>query len=409
MKSYDERWIVIACNSDFLITDIIAIRNIEITLKVNDRASKIVSHYNINKFLDFTLTLKNEKVSFGDEMGIVDDNASVTPMDFGGVAYENHYIITAFSNYLGLYGELMKIDTGPINYLREKMKYFSISPANYQKLSVLNNEVINIQRELYKKNAVIINLMNKKEEMNKELETLNATKDRIFSIIGHDLRAPLANIIQSMNLIAYDKLVYEEWKKENFFSNLSNSAENTMHLLENLLEWSKIQLGESSFYPKNFILLNSIRPAINLLKEVAAGKRINIVEELNYNPNVYANQRMIEVILRNLISNALKFTNENGQINIRVNMENGFAKVVISDNGLGMSPGKTETLFDINSNNIVIGTNGERGTGFGLLLCKKLIEQNGGSIYIWSQVGKGSEFTITIPLSTIEISTTSEI
>jgi len=409
MKSYDERWIVIACNSDFLITDIIAIRNIEITLKVNDPASKIVSHYNINKFLDFTLTLKNEQVSFGDEMGIVDDNASVTPMDFGGVAYENRYIITAFSNYLGLYGELMKINTDPINYLCEKMKYFSISPANYQELSALNNEVINIQRELYKKNAVIVNLMNRKEVMNKELETLNATKDRIFSIIGHDLRAPLANIIQSMNLIAYDKLVYEEWKKENFFSNLSNSAENTMHLLENLLEWSKIQLGESSFYPKKFILLNSIRPAINLLKEVAAEKRINIVEELNYNPNVYADQRMIEVVLRNLISNALKFTNENGQINIIVSIENGFTKVVIRDNGLGMSPAKTETLFNINSNNIVIGTNGERGTGFGLLLCKKLIEQNGGSIYIWSQVGKGSEFTITIPLSTIEISTTSKI
>lgn len=403
MKPFDEKWAVITCDSNFIITNIIAIKNIEISIKVKDPASKIVAYYNLSKFLDFTLTLKNEKVVFGDEIGIVDDNNSTIVMDFGGVKYKGVYIITVFSNYLGLYDELAKINNEPINYLRKEMKYYSVSPGNYKELSRLNNEVINIQRELYKKNAVISHLMKKEEEMNKELQAGNATKDRIFSIIGHDLRAPLANIIQSMNLIAYDKLIYEEWKQENFFCNLSDSAENSMHLLENLLEWSKSQLGESSFYPRNFILMESIKCVVNLLKGVAAKKRITIVEEITHSPHVYADKRMIEVILRNLVSNAIKFTYEDGKLNIKVSMEKGLAKILITDNGLGMPKEKIETLFDLTKNNVSYGTKGEKGTGFGLVLCKKLIEQNGGTISVWSQIGKGSEFTFTIPLSTTEV------
>lgn len=403
MKPFDEKWAVIACDSNFIITDIITIKNIQISIKVKDPASKIVAYYNLSKFLDFILTLRNEKVAFGDELGIVDDNNATIVMDFGGVKYKEFYIITVFSNYLALYDELSNINNESITFLRKEMKYYSVSPGNYKELSRLNNEVINIQRELYKKNAVISHLMKKEEEMNKELEAVNATKDRIFSIIGHDLRAPLANIVQSMNLIAYDKLIYEEWKQENFFGNLSDSAENSMHLLENLLEWSKSQLGELSFCPRNFILMEAIRPVINLLKGVAAGKKIAIVEEIKYNPCIYADQRMIEVILRNLVSNAIKFTYQDGKLNIKVSKDKEFVKIIISDNGLGMPKEKIETLFDLTKDNVSYGTNGEKGTGFGLVLCKKLIEQNGGTISVWSQIGKGSEFTFTIPLSTSEV------
>lgn len=129
--------------------------------------------------------------------------------------------------------------------------------------------------------------MNKKEEMNKQLEKMNmeleasnATKDRIFSIVGHDLRALFANIIRSMNLIAYDQVTFEEFRKKSFFSNLSDSAVKSIQLLENLLEWSKCQLGELSFYPINIYLNEVISSVIDLLKGVAVEKRINIVEEL---------------------------------------------------------------------------------------------------------------------------------
>ncbi|MBU3175207.1 HAMP domain-containing histidine kinase [Clostridium estertheticum] len=408
MRPFDKKSIVIVCDLDFIVTDIIIIKNIDVSIKVGDSASKIVSHHYLSKFLDFTLTLKDEKMSFGDELSIVDANSLETVMDCGGVKYKNNYIITAFSNYLVLYGELININKEPINYLREKMEYFSVSPGNYQELSGLNNEVINMQRELYKNNKVVLDLMNKEKDMNRKLEALNSTKDRIFSIIGHDLRTPLSNIIQSMNLIAYDKLMYEEWQQENYFSKLSDSAANTMHLLENLLEWSKSQLGELYFFPRNFILLESIRNVLNLLKEVAARKRIEIVEELSYNPYVYADKRMIEVVLRNLISNAIKFTNEDGKLNIKVSMEKEFAKITIIDNGIGMPPEKLNTLFDLTKNNVTYGTKGENGTGFGLVLCKNFINQNGGSISILSQIGNGSEFIFTIPLSKTKVETISQ-
>lgn len=281
MELIEGKWAVIACDTNFIVTDIITINNIEININIKDPASKIVSYYNLPKFLDFTLTLRNEKVIFGDEMSVIDNNSEITFMDFGGVEYNNEYIITVFSNFLGLYEALLEIDNEPINYLRQKMKYFSVSPGNYQELIGLNNEAINLQRELYKKNALISDLMKKKEEVIEKLEASNATKDRIFSIIGHDLRAPLANIIQSMNLLAYDQLVFEEYKQKNFFSHLSDSASNTILLLENLLEWSKCQLGELSFFPKTFLLMESIRPVINLLKGVALEKKIVIVEEIN--------------------------------------------------------------------------------------------------------------------------------
>ena len=402
MRPFDKKSIVIVCDLDFIVTDIIIIKNIDLIIKVDDSASKIISHDYLSKFLDFTLTLKDEKMSFGDEMGIVDDNNIVTVMDCGGVKYKNNYIITVFSNYLILYRELINIDKEQINYLRQKMEYFSVSPGNYQELSGLNNEVINMQRELYKNNKVIL-------EMNRKLEALNSTKDRIFSIIGHDLRTPLSNIIQSMNLMAYDKLTYEEWQKDNYFSKLSDSATNSMHLLENLLEWSKSQLGELSFFPRSFILLESIRNVINLLKDVAAEKKIDIVEELRYNPYVYADKRMIEVILRNLISNAIKFTNEDGELNIKVSIDKEFAKITIIDNGIGMPPEKVKTLFDLTKDNVSYGTKGEKGTGFGLVLCKNLTEQNGGSISILSKIGKGSKFIFTIPLSKTEVGNIPEV
>jgi len=165
MNSVDEKRFVIACDSDFIITEIITIKNIEISLGIHDPVSKIFSHDNVPKFSDFTLTLRIEKAIFGCEMSIVDDNHSITIMNFGGIRLGNNYIIIAFSNCLGFYEELMKINNEHINLLREKLKTAYVSPDNYQKFAELNNEIINMQRELYQKNAYVLDLLNKKQEM----------------------------------------------------------------------------------------------------------------------------------------------------------------------------------------------------------------------------------------------------
>ena len=154
-----------------------------------------------------------------------------------------------------------------------------------------------------------------------------------------------------------------------------------------------------SYFPSNFTLLEPIQSATNLLKEVAADKRIKIVQKLNHNPYVYADQRMVGVILRNLVSNAVKFTNEGGEVTIQVSIEEQFAKITVIDNGVGISEDKANNLFNLAINNVIRGTSGEKGTGFGLVISKNLIEQNGGTISISSRIGEGSEFTFTIPLS----------
>ncbi len=396
--SSNEKWFVITCDSNFKVTDIHAFKNLALDIKVDDQISKIISYDSLSNFLDFTINLRHEKVLFSSQMCVREKDQLLTYMDFGGMQYEDQYIITAFTNCFEIYEELISINDEQTNALKEKIKY-TFYPMVYQEFTKLNNEAINLQRELYKKNAYIQVLLNESNEMNQKLEVSNAAKDRIFSIIGHDLRTPLSNIIGSVNLIANDKLTYEELLDENFFDKLKDSAGNAMILLENLLEWSKSQLSELSYFPTNFNLLESISADINLLKDFASVKRIHVSEVLLHNPHVYADSRMISVVVRNLLSNAIKFTKEDGELIIRVNISKQFAIFTIIDNGIGISKENIDNLFDIEKHNVVRGTTGEKGTGFGLILCKHLIEQNGGSLSIYSQLDKGSNFSFSIPLS----------
>lgn len=188
MKSFNEKCFVIACDAAFVITDIITVKNLEINLNVHDHISKIILPDHVPKFLDFTLTLRREQTTFGVEISIIGDNQAITIMNFGGIGYRDQYIITAFSNYLDLYEELMAINNEYVNFLREQLKKTYIPPSDYQKFTELNNEIINMQRELYKKNAYVSDLLQKKQEMIQTIETqknflkqmMNAIPDIIF-------------------------------------------------------------------------------------------------------------------------------------------------------------------------------------------------------------------------------------
>lgn len=270
--------------------------------------------------------------------------------------------------------------------------------VDFDRLTALNNEIINMQRDLYKKNAQISELLKSKEKLNEELILSNETKDRIFSVIGHDLRAPLATIIDSINLITVEKSSYDSLVQKNFFEELRDSTGDTMILLENLLEWSRSQLGELTYYPQKFNLNESISTGIRILSVNAKKKNITISEDFVEKTYVCADIRMIDTVLRNLVSNAIKFTNAGGEVTIRIETDVEFARIKVIDNGVGMSPEKIGALFIMSRNTVSTGTNGEKGTGFGLMLCKNLVEKNGGSLMCESVVGKGSTFTFTIPL-----------
>jgi len=351
------------------------------------------------KYLDFTLALKKEVATFNHEISVVTVDDPYLSMHFGGVFFEERFIITAFSNCLDLYEELLNINSVQTNFLKKKMKQQYAIPVNHQQFMEINNDLINTQRELHKKNATINNLLKKTNDMNNELKLLNLTKDRLFSIIGHDLKAPLANISSSLSLVSENKVDFDTFIKNGIFETLNTSVGLTMQMLENLLGWSRIQLGERSFNPTPFNLQELLEPTFNLFSALAKDKNIQITKTVPENLRLYGDPKMIEVVIRNLLSNAIKFTHSGGAVSVHVEIQNKVAAISVEDNGVGMSKEKIEKLFQLTCDHVSYGTNGEKGTGFGLLLCNEFVKYNGGQFNVHSIEGKSSTFTFTIAIA----------
>ncbi len=238
----------------------------------------------------------------------------------------------------------------------------------------------------------------KLEEYRKELEqTINA-KDKFFSIIAHDLRGPFSGFIGLSAMLMED---YEELGKEDVIdisSSLNNSAKQLYELLENLLEWSRSQMGKIEYHAINLDLYELVVKINSLLEAKAKEKSIQLINEVKANTYVFADSNMINTILRNIVSNALKFTEEGGQITINSLLKDNMQYVSVTDTGVGMSEDAMEKIFQIDSKYTTPGTNAEKGTGLGLILCRELIERLGGTISVSSTLGKGTTFTFTLPV-----------
>jgi len=231
-----------------------------------------------------------------------------------------------------------------------------------------------------------------------KLQELNATKDKFFSIIAHDLKNPFNTLLGFSDLLVRNASKYSPDKIEQFAKTMNNSAKNAYQLLENLLEWSRIQTG--IIEPK----LEKIKPSdliyeVTLLSEpIAKSKNIILTSENNCDDYIYADKEMTKTILRNLITNALKFTKPNGHVKISTQKMDKNVLFHVSDNGIGIEPEHIEKLFRIESKLSKIGTADEKGTGLGLILCKEFIEKNNGEIWVESELGKGSDFKFTLPI-----------
>jgi signal transduction histidine kinase len=196
------------------------------------------------------------------------------------------------------------------------------------------------------------------------------------------------------------KMSLKEFNKneiEEYVNIVYNSANNTLTLLDNLLVWAVSQNKEKNFRPIKINLYKLLREEIESLKPVASQKQITLIQSVKPDLNVSADIQMVKTILRNLISNAIKYTNINGEIIIDANEVKQYVEVAIKDNGVGISPEQQRKLFKIDSFHSTPGTHDERGTGLGLLLCKEFVELHGGNIRIESEAGKGSRFAFTLP------------
>ena len=230
------------------------------------------------------------------------------------------------------------------------------------------------------------------------LRELNATKDKFFSIIAHDLKNPFNDLMGFTQLLALNIDKYDKNKISQFVKIIHQSSKLAYNLLENLLDWSSSQTGTLKFNPEKILINDLVTENIDLLESTAKNKNIKIDSELSTDIFVVADKNMVRTIIRNLISNSIKYTNQGGFVKIRNSYKKDFCEISVSDNGIGIRKENINKIFKIDESHSTLGTEKETGTGLGLLLCKEFVTKNKGKLTVKSEPDKGSRFSFTLPL-----------
>jgi len=259
--------------------------------------------------------------------------------------------------------------------------YFFIK--SYREKRIINKHLQEINEQVIKQNE--------------ELMQANTTKDKFFSIIGHDLKGPLNSLTSFSSLLINHTASLTEQEIRTIAKDLDKSLKNLYELLENLLGWARSQTGRLEFKPENFQISDVIKESIRLLSKAALNKKIKIELLVEDNITVYADLNSVKTVVRNLLSNAIKFTGEEGVISVFVDEWKDKVEIGIHDTGVGMSEEVMNKIFDISAKHSTLGTNEEKGTGLGLILCKEFVERNHGILSVESEEDVGSTFKFTLP------------
>ena len=235
------------------------------------------------------------------------------------------------------------------------------------------------------------------KESEVKLKELNASKDKFFSIIAHDLRNPFGSVLGYSEIIAQDCETLDKDQLKDFAEMLHKQAKIIYDLLENLLTWSRVQTGRMVYNPEHLNLEERMMRVYHLYQEISAKKKVELTVACEVSSLVFVDDNMIFTVMRNLVSNAVKFSPQNGSIKLMAKEENKQVVIAVEDKGVGMTKDDQQKLFKIDVQHTTTGTENEKGTGLGLILCKELVEMNGGKIWVESELGKGSKFIFTIP------------
>lgn len=231
----------------------------------------------------------------------------------------------------------------------------------------------------------------------RELISLNKQKDKFFSIIAHDLKSPFNALIGFSDMLSSAATQGDAACTADYASLVHQSAETVFKLLENLLEWSRLQMNQLEFDPVSINLHTIIEENLDLFTPIAANKKIRLIANESRSFEVIADIHMVNTVIRNLINNAIKFTHSGGEVSVAVKTNESNVEILVTDNGVGINGEKLEKLFDLGEKTSTSGTAGEAGTGLGLQLCKELVEQLGGALTVESMLGEGSTFCFTLP------------
>jgi signal transduction histidine kinase len=230
-----------------------------------------------------------------------------------------------------------------------------------------------------------------------DLKQINDTKDKFVSIIAHDVRTPIVALIGYAEILSNDIEELQKAEIKEFASSIVDISKQTIGLLTNLLEWSRLQTGRIEFHPTKVNAFNIAENTLALLTSNAEQKNISIINKLGIETTVFADENMMQSIFNNLVTNAIKFTNKNGQIVVTSSRLQDMVRFSVKDNGVGMDEAQKAMLFEMNKSFTTPGTTNEKGSGLGMILCKDFIEKHGGEIWVESNSGFGSEFFFTIP------------
>jgi signal transduction histidine kinase len=239
----------------------------------------------------------------------------------------------------------------------------------------------------------------KLKHVENELQKLNATKDKFFSIIAHDLKNPFHSLLAATQTLRMKIKDYDKEKILFFLENMESVARRGYDLLVNLLEWSRSQTGRLDFKPEKTNLHQLVKNSVDLLKGAAENKGVKLENAVDNDIEVLVDRNTIATVLRNLISNGIKYTLKDDRVKIYAKREESTVFVYVEDTGTGIKKEHVAKLFRLDKNISTRGTQDETGTGLGLILCKEFVERNGGTIFVESTEGEGSTFYFTIPLA----------
>jgi len=336
---------------------------------------------------------------------------------------ENGNIIEANNAAVDFYGysidEIKKMNIYQINILSKsevsrKMQSVSLLERNifFLKHKLKNNSIRDVEVHSGKvtfasKNYLYSIIFDITERLKTEdalkvseqkLKELNVTKDKFFSIIAHDLKSPFNAILGFSDLLLDNHEKYDVEKREKIIKLVNKSANTAFDLLENLLTWSRSQSGKINYSSEKLDLKPLLIDVLHDLQVVATKKNIQIVDEIYEKEIIIADKNMISFVLRNLISNAIKFTDKNGRVTVfSMKFDNNFHEISVYDTGMGISEDRIRDLFLVDKNISTPDTENETGTGLGLILCKEFVEKHGGKICVESKVNVGTKISFTVP------------
>lgn len=270
--------------------------------------------------------------------------------------------------------------------------------ASEERLKIQVAELRDSKQRQEAQSAELIVLAENLTGVRDNLQQLNDQKDKFFSIIAHDLKGPFNALLGYSSLLSSGIADFNHNKVAEYASAVHESGQRVFRLLENLLEWSQLQMGRLEFEPGPVDLNEIIDANLELFASIAKEKAIRLTGTKGKPLIVFADDHMIDTVVRNLVNNAIKFTPEKGSATISARGNGKWAEVEVSDTGVGMSADKTARLFRLGEKTSTVGTGGETGTGLGLHLCKELVEMQGGQIHVESTEGEGTTFRITLPL-----------